>query len=782
MNLVYFLRVLYRRSGLIIGIALLMAGIVFVLTCTMPKTYTSSSTLYTGIATGFDIESGANTRFDALANNAQFDNLINIFKSRETQEKTAIQLMAQHLLLTRPDPRYCLPETWKALMVDLPADIKRMVEDSYLEKPDETPQIAAENITRPDTVLKMITEVKIPDNICVGDPARYRRLVKALTLYKDANQDNYIFNTLQSSNPFYGVQKISSVKVSRIQSSDLLKLTFDSDDPAVCMQTLKILTEVFRAQYQGVTERQTGLVSDYFRKQVTVSKSHLDSLEQKLLEFRMKNRIINYDEQTKFISEQKELLDKDWYEEAGRFSAAQTALALIEQNLDEKGKSALQNNAVMEKRRLVYQLALRVSMEEVKDNLNVNELTRLRGDLIKAKKNLNDEVQRSFEAARTSQGLNIQSVLQKWFEKAIEVEESQAKYKTLTEHKNFFLKKYDEFAPLGSQLKKLEREIDLAQQNYMSHLNNLNQSILKQKNVEQSDIQIIDNPIYPIKPNASKRMLAVIAAFLVGLVMTASLIIFMEFMDSSIKFPEHLEELSGLKLLGAYPLIPLKPNRRFNDAPVTSRAIDQLTQRIKLENLRQNTNGDQPFMLFMVSTREREGKTYLATRIVEKLRATGLKVLYVKPLENYSMEEIKKRFSIFDQPTQSWDFEYAVPDNFISIRNMNELLKNYSFMAQGYQYLIIELPALLLEEYPATLIKSGNLSVLVARATRNWNSADHDALERYRSNISHPILSLLNGCSIDQLESTIGEMPGRYGDSRKCVRKRADRSSHAFRS
>lgn len=878
MNLIYFIRLFFKNIWLIFIMAFLMAAVVFIFTRKQPETYTTSTTIYTGIATGYNIESGSNARFDMFANNAEFDNLINIIKSRETQEKTAIRLMAQHLLLSKPEPKYCLPKTWRDLMDEVPPEIKRMAELSYLQetvkKPVDTafvetpvdslpaivdtlplqkkdsvmqtrtsiekvqkfhhkktwytiksgdfPSAVAQkfgitleeleklnspmppfqggqklvvgSVSEPywtDTVMTnevpiitpVLTPVESSDTGAAKSPdyisgevstenlSAYERLVERMLEYKNADQENYLFQTLQSSNKFYGVEKIATVKVARIQSSDLLKLIYESNDPGVCMQTLNILTDVFRSEYHSITAKQTGLVSEYFRGRVALAKNQLDSLEMDLLAFRMKNRIINYDEQTKFISEQKELLDKDWYDEAGKFSAAKTALVLIEENLGEKGKSVLQNSSIMEKRKRVFHLASLISLEEIKVNIDMDALTRLKGDLERLKIDLNNELMKSFELGRTVQGLNIQDVLQKWLEKAIEVEETQARYNTLTERKSVFLKKYDEFAPLGSQLKKIEREINLAQQDYLNHLNNLNQSIMKQKNMEQSDIQIIDSPVYPIKPNASKRMIAVIAAFMAGFVLTASLIILLEFLDSSIKFPSRLEELSGIKLLGAYPKIPLNPDSSVNYPLISSRAIDQITQRISLEELKQKNRGDQPFLMFFISTRENEGKSYLASRVIEKLRASGSKVLFVKPRERNTPAEELRLFNRFDQPGEAWDYEYNIPDNFISVKNINELLRNYAFITKGYTYLIIELPALLIQEYPATMVETGNLSILTSQASRTWNNADTEAVKLYQSNISHPVFSILNGCHVDRLESIIGEIPKRRSFLRKLIKK-----------
>jgi succinoglycan biosynthesis transport protein ExoP len=98
-------------------------------------------------------------------------------------------------------------------------------------------------------------------------------------------------------------------------------------------------------------------------------------------------------------------------------------------------------------------------------------------------------------------------------------------------------------------------------------------------------------------------------------------------------------------------------------------------------------------------------------------------------------------------------------------------LRNYTFLTRGYHYLLIELPALLVQEYPAVLAQSGNLAIMVARATRTWNKADEEAVKLYQSSTGHPVLALLNGCHVDQLESIIGEIPKRRGPVRKLIKK-----------
>ncbi|HBB91022.1 MAG TPA: hypothetical protein DC042_04740 [Bacteroidales bacterium] len=894
MSLVYFIRLILKNTGLILGVAVAMSIIVMMVTGNQPKSYTSSTVIYTGIATGYDLESGESKRFDFYATNAQFDNLINIIKSREIQEETGIRLMAQHLMLSQPDPGVCSAETWHALMNEVPIEVKNLVvfaqgSDEYtppVESPNlttaansiaDSANLQAETVlervvttefeTRTDTIkVTRYTESPRQYTVKAGDypaaiakrygltleqldglnpgltypitggqrlnvgsgshsykvdsvvthtipvekvtwvpkttPAQkegsgmeyerrmdslnatfrqtvqrviqmdpYEKTVANLRKYKEKDQTNYIYKTLQSSNPIYSVQKISSVKVVRIQSSDMLRLTYDSHDQAVCMNTLKIITKVFSEKNQNITAFQTNLVSDFFREKVELTKIRLDSLEGKLLEFNSENRIINYNEQTKFIAEQKETLDKEWSLAYGNLSAGKAALQVIEENLDEKARLFIQNTDILERRRQLHEVSTLIATEEIKAELSPDVISGLKAEAEKIKSGLSEAVKSSYQAERTKDGINIKEVLTAWFQKVIAVEEARAIYEVLTDRKARFLKKYDEFAPLGSRMRQLEREIDLAQQDYMNHLHNLNLSIMKQKNVEQSDVQVLDEPIFPIKSNPSKRMFSVIAAFLAGLIITAALIILLEFLDTSIKFPERFSELTGLPLLGAFPKLPGRPDPKIDYNLITSRSIDQICQKIRLEELKQKNRGDQPFIVFILSTRDQEGKTFLGSRITEKLRVTGSKVLFIKPQESRNPDDFQNQFQRFGTGSDAWDFEYEVPDNFLIIRNINELLRNFTFLTKGYQFIFIELPALLANEYPASMVNSGNLSIVIGRASRTWNRADEEILKLYANNINHPMLALLDGCGIDNIETIIGEIPKRRSVIRKLIKK-----------
>jgi len=104
MTIIGLLRLLRKHLVLLLLTPVLLAVLVILFTKNPSFTYSSETTLYTGLASGSSVEMGKAISY--FATNTDFDNLINVINSRETQQEVAIRLLAQHLMLSQPDPRY----------------------------------------------------------------------------------------------------------------------------------------------------------------------------------------------------------------------------------------------------------------------------------------------------------------------------------------------------------------------------------------------------------------------------------------------------------------------------------------------------------------------------------------------------------------------------------------------------------------------------------------------------------------------------------------------------
>ena len=95
MNFSQFTRILRKKLKWLILFPSIIAVLVYFLTAKMPKEYVSGTSVYTGIASGFNLANtgeGATSSFDYFAINNAFDNLmvtiynVAIFYSRNKAE------------------------------------------------------------------------------------------------------------------------------------------------------------------------------------------------------------------------------------------------------------------------------------------------------------------------------------------------------------------------------------------------------------------------------------------------------------------------------------------------------------------------------------------------------------------------------------------------------------------------------------------------------------------------------------------------------------------------
>jgi hypothetical protein len=85
----------------------------------------------------------------------------------------------------------------------------------------------------------------------------------------------------------------------------------------------------------------------------------------------------------------------------------------------------------------------------------------------------------------------------------------------------------------------------------------------------------------------------------------------------------------------------------------------------------------------------------------------------------------------------------------------------------------IEVPALLSGAYPVAELAQMDVALLVADATRTWNSADSRALSMAQEIIGHSCRLVLNKVKPDNLETALGEIPKKRSRLRRWIKRLA---------
>ena len=758
MNLIILLRILVKNRYLIVAGGLLMGATIYFLTRNSPKIYDSSTIIYTGIATGFNIESGANQKYDLFGTNAKFDNLINLIKSRETQEEALIRLLAVHMIA------------------------------------DETGQDRWGHLDEliPDSIRKKLVDVYSVENT-----------VKNIWNFSNTGESNEIYTLLHSDHDFYGLEKIAKTSIRRIQNSDLISLEYSGTHARIVQQSLEKLTEVFLRKYTGLQSGQTHTVVGYFEERVKESHERLNEAEDDLLTFKKKHHIINYYEQTKFIADQKEKLDKDYQEQIMSLAASKAALAELESRVSIKTSISLQSDKILDKRKRLSDLSSKIAMAQVYNKGSSSQMDEWNQEAEMLKIGLREDVEKLDTYGKSTTGIPLKELLKHWLENAVLVEEAEARAVVIEGQKKDFDEKYKTFAPIGSELSKIEREIEIAEKEYLNNLHSLNQSKLKQQNIElSSNIRVLDQPVFPLKPRSSMTKILWIVGFIIGMVLVSAAIILLEFLDSTIKTPDRAKDFTKLSLLGVFPKVPKDSNSSIDFQFVSNRLIEIIIQRIKLASIKSGREESGPFQINFSSTRDSEGKEYLASLLAEKLRMAGNKVLIFQPYINSNedgnsgmrkskiIRSLKSRVENISQSklfpgvkadpkdtegVQRIDcidkYAYEVNNDFFDLQSFGDLMQVDELPVDEYDYVFVLLPSLLNKEFPASLVMQADYSVFVCRANRVWSRADTESLTMFTNTVTHQPTVLLNGSRLDYLDTMIGEIPKQRSKKRRLAKR-----------
>ncbi|WP_346854260.1 hypothetical protein [uncultured Draconibacterium sp.] len=714
MNLLFFIRLLLKHLVLLVLLPIVLAAMAFFLTQDQPKEYISSTRVYTGITTGSSIVSLESSKVDLFATRTAFDNLINIINARSTMEEVSMKLLATHLMLDKPQVEIISAESYNKLMKLVPQKVKDLVVKGDME-----------------ATLKNFRELK------------------------DSDYNNFIYKLINYDHPYYSSQKISSkIKVRRVQSSDLIDITYQSSDPGICKGTLEILTTVFINEYTNIKVNQSDAVTKYFEAQIDMANEKLNTAENELLEFNRSNIIINYYEQTKHIAAEKELFDMRYLEIKLLNAGAKSVIVALENKMSALQKQRINNETIANLRSDLSRVNMDIAMktfEEKTDSTRESALVKEIGDLrsksYSIEKELKQAVQDQYNTEYSTEGVSTTSILEDWIDKVIELEATKAQLKVAELQEKQFDRLFKNYAPLGATMKRLERKIDVAEREYLSLLHSLGVAKLNQQSVEMnSNLKIVTKPLFPIVAQPSKRKFLLVIAFMIGFLIPAFVIIVLEFLDQNIKTAPRAENMIGLSVASIFPKL-VNTGKKLDVEFIKNKGLDIIARRLIL-NTEEKTEKGKPDTNILFSSLESEGKTTLATLLLEKLAAVGYDVLFLTYNEISAIPGVETRI-------------YSIGKSYHRAENIEDLDADLEgLILNQYDYIFIEIPGVLHHTYPINLFKNIDHSFLVTRANRAWTKSDSFALKdivEFTKDKKPQVL--LNGVEMLEMETVIGDLP-----------------------
>jgi len=701
------LKLIFRIRYWLIFLPLFAAIIVIYQTRNLQREYIVNTTIYTGIASGFTIESGVEGgRIDWGSVNNGLDNLVSIIKSKSTLRNVSIRLYVQHMMHgdTINDNNYILARNFRSLLSITPKEVKALIDKSSEE-----------------------------------------RTIANLNAYEKASPKNFIYGLFNWFHPHYSYTALSNIQVNRLFNSDMLNIQYSSDDPGVAYNTLVILNDEFVKQYEFLRFGETNNVVEYFRSELAKLGLRLRASEDSLTQYNIDKKVINYTEQTREVAAISTDYDLRYNEAMLKYAGSSASVSDIEKKIKDlveiMGNNTLFIGKLNDLSRYTTDLARLQTFQKdssVKDSFVADDYKKR---IEETENDLKAISKRVAEQKYSKEGIPASTLMEKWIIELINKEQAAAELKVMTDVKKSLDYKYLYFSPIGSTLKRKEREINFTEQSYLSLLQSLNTALMRQKTLQMTSatLKAIDPPLFPISPISTARKAIVIATYFGTIIFIISFFVFLEIFDHTLRDKIRTERLIPAVVLGAFPSKNKfryrgynKEHRRIATNFLANAIVPYLNPK------------ERPDIINFISTDGNVGKSDLIENLKDYWVERGLRVRVI-----------------------SWHDDIS-PDSrdYILSLNLTDL-----FDYDNEDIIIVEHRSILKSAIPLGLLREASINLLVVRADKVWRDIDKIAFERLKAQTKNAtILLYLTQVRQDVAESFMGILPP-YTRVRKFVYK-----------
>lgn len=584
MDFIYLLRVLVKRKWIILGAAVLAATLAYILTQNESKKYSSSAQISTGYAIKEIVS--INPDFDPYAAETKFNNAIATFLSDPVLNLLSYELILHDL--NNPNPFRKLDEEDKQL-------------PEYKNVNIEEARLVFRN--RLDS-MNMLTSFK-PEE---------RKLLEFLKLY------GYDYKTL-----------LKKLAVYRLQRTDYLKVDFVSENPELSAFVVNNVFQQF-LRYTNAINKERGTES------VDTLKSVMDRRKQ---EVDYKNAMLNkmgYVEEGVSVSTMDvagELRSK-MQEEKSKKTQKEYELRRVVQKLNNFSSGAATTKPIVNNDELLaaQKAAADARIDWEKDPNNSakeKEYQRLNQVYINLRKEANAAMK---EPATVKLGESREELQDRKADLENEIQGYTTSINSYQSQINMLEGEVSSLASRGQTIETLKKERDQANKEYIEAKTRYNNAIdLSGSSVSNFRQTVFGQPA--IEPEPSKRWLIVALAAGAAFVTTILIIIFLTYLDSSIKTPLIFSKTVNLKLISLVNFMDLK-NKNIEDIVSNKHNSDPVYDRNKFNAFRESirklryeieSTGKKVFLF--TSTKKGQGKTTLITALAYSMSLSKKKILII---------------------------------------------------------------------------------------------------------------------------------------------------------
>jgi len=725
MDFFKFIKILFKRKYLLVGIPLFTMTVSYLLLKSSPNIYLSFAQLSTGITDDitFNVDDNESRKPHIVSN--RFSNLIEIIKS-----KTVINMVSYRLMLN--DLTDIPFKSGGELFADISEEGKKKAGAIFKQKLDSIQTLSPSDVTE-HRMIKLIEEREY-DRISV----------------------------------------LKKLKVFRIDVSDYIMIIYESEDPNLSAFVVNTLCQEFIKYYKIVRGRKSNSSVKFFETLVQKKKEELDTKVNLLKKYKLEKGVINLYEQTKSIVDQIAKVEIYREKENKKIESIKKTIKEIKERLTGRDK-LFRDNDRRPFNAKISQLKEKINL--LNQRLIIRNESHLADSISLLRKQLNKQTELMDDNLIVNPNMPMQYLVNKKIEMELELVLAKNSVVSIDKEIERLHKLAAEYAPSEALISSYEREIQVAEEEYLLMVNKLNTATLNSLNLAGS-LKQIEKGLPAQKPQASKKLLLMILSGIISFTFNVVVIILLEFFDRTIKTRDKFNMYVKLDLIG---VVNKLHNSTINLADVFSnkfkntdiKIFTQLIKFIRYEFLQRFKNHKS---LLVTSTQISTGKTTFIISLAYAMHLLNKKVLLIDA--NFSNNKLTSTFNaadglkkyLLDNCKEADVIEKTKIQNVhiigcssnivtpFELDSDSKFKKLIQYAENHYDIILIEGPQL--NKYPDSkeLSLSVEKVVSVFSATNIIEEADKHSIEYLKSLDEKFMGSVLNGVSLEHIEDEHGEV------------------------
>jgi polysaccharide biosynthesis transport protein len=405
---------------------------------------------------------------------------------------------------------------------------------------------------------------------------------------------------------------LGALAVDPIQNSRLVRLSVDNSDPALAAKIANATAQTFVSLGQERRIESSSYAKTFLEDQIKQMKTRLEESERKLNQYTQNKQILALDDKTNVVNQ-------TYTDYAGALGKAEQERIRLETLYNEVKRNPESAPQSVESKIVATYKEQKAKLElEYQQNLRIfkpdfPKMQQIKAQIVGVDAQIKNELG------------NLANVVKAQFDAAA-AQEAQLREKLGNTRKQVLVTQDNSI-----DLNLLKREVDTNRQLYDSLLERLKQVNIS-SNLTTNNLSIVDTaavPLYPYKPNLQSNLLAGLG---IGLFLGLCLVFLLEYLDDSIRFPDMVERVLGVPLMG---VIPVGDKKRSDlgsiafDVHTDPRSTMAEAYRSVRTSLQFSTSHGAPTRLLVTSTTRDEGKSTTALALAINFAQMGHHVLLV---------------------------------------------------------------------------------------------------------------------------------------------------------